>query len=233
MPVPVPLPAGTPRRSLTRPAPAAPADTAVIGYVTCDDLRTAVPHEVAIRDACERHGWKLVHVARDSRTAGGRALARPGLSYALAQLSEGLAGRLVVHELRQLARSAGELRVVLSWFLEIGVPLTALDVDLDTGSPEGEKAARAILSVTFSEPTEAKSRRFSPRKGAGAVADRPELAERIREMRASGMTLQAIADELNDSGVPTVRGGARWRPSSVQSVLGYKRSKNRAYDPPS
>jgi hypothetical protein len=52
-------------------------------------------------------------------------------------------------------------------------------------------------------------------------------------MRASGMTLQAIADELNDSGVPTVRGGARWRPSSVQSVLGYKRSKNRAYDPPS
>ena len=42
-------------------------------------------------------------------------------------------------------------------------------------------------------------------------------------MRASGMTLQAIADALNAQGEPTVRGGARWRPSSVQAALGYKR----------
>jgi hypothetical protein len=38
------------------------------------------------------------------------------------------------------------------------------------------------------------------------------------------MTLQAIADSLNEEGVPTARGAARWRPSSVQSVLGYKRA---------
>ncbi len=37
------------------------------------------------------------------------------------------------------------------------------------------------------------------------------------------MTLQAIADRLNEEGVPTVRGGAEWRPSSVRSGLGYKR----------
>jgi hypothetical protein len=42
-------------------------------------------------------------------------------------------------------------------------------------------------------------------------------------MRASGMTLQAIADALNARGEPTVRGGARWRPSTVQAALGYKR----------
>ena len=42
-------------------------------------------------------------------------------------------------------------------------------------------------------------------------------------MRKSGMTLQAIADTLNAEGVPTVRGGARWRPSSVQTAAGYKR----------
>jgi hypothetical protein len=42
-------------------------------------------------------------------------------------------------------------------------------------------------------------------------------------MRAAGMTLQAIVDELNDSGVPTVRGGVTWRVSSVQSAIGYKR----------
>ena len=42
-------------------------------------------------------------------------------------------------------------------------------------------------------------------------------------MRADGMTLQAIADTLNEERVPTPRGGLKWRPSSVQSAAGYKR----------
>jgi hypothetical protein len=42
-------------------------------------------------------------------------------------------------------------------------------------------------------------------------------------MRADGMTLQGIADVLNEEGVPTLRGGAKWRPSSVQTAAGYKR----------
>jgi hypothetical protein len=37
------------------------------------------------------------------------------------------------------------------------------------------------------------------------------------------MTLQAIADVLNEEGVPTLRGGAKWRPSSVQRAAGYRR----------
>ena len=37
------------------------------------------------------------------------------------------------------------------------------------------------------------------------------------------MTLQAIADKLNDEGVATLRGGTHWRPSSVQAAAGYKR----------
>jgi peptidoglycan hydrolase-like protein with peptidoglycan-binding domain len=206
-------------------------DTRIVGYLTSDNLRTAVPHEVAIREMCKRRGWKVTHLARDSRTTGGRTLGRPGLSNALHLLAEGNAERLVVHELRHLAHSASELRVVLSWFLHMGVPLTALDVELDTGTEEGTKAARAILSVTDAEPFRGRTREGLPTSEAkvgGSVADRPELAERIRSMRASGMTLQAIADTLNEDGVPTVRGGARWRPSSVQSVLGYKRTRTRA-----
>ena len=44
-------------------------------------------------------------------------------------------------------------------------------------------------------------------------------------MRAGGMSLQAIADRLNDEGVPTLRGGSEWRPSSVQAAVGYKRPR--------
>jgi hypothetical protein len=51
------------------------------------------------------------------------------------------------------------------------------------------------------------------------------LGERITSMRERGLSLQAIADTLNASGVPTRRGGAQWRPSSVQAALGYRRPR--------
>jgi DNA invertase Pin-like site-specific DNA recombinase len=200
----------------------------VLGYVTSDDPRSAMGHEAAISDACDRHGWRLARVVRDIGSGQGRALGRPGLSYVLEQLAGGRASRLVVHELAHLARSVDELRTVLGWFLRTGVALTALDVGLDTGTKEGWTAARTLMSVTASEeagvPTRKRNGLTAARAGRPAVSDRPELAGRIRDMRASGMTLQSIADTLNDEGVPTVRGGERWRPSSVQSVLGYKRS---------
>lgn len=44
-----------------------------------------------------------------------------------------------------------------------------------------------------------------------SVIDRPELAQRIASIRASGATMQAIADALNAEGVPTLRGGTKWR----------------------
>jgi Recombinase len=52
------------------------------------------------------------------------------------------------------------------------------------------------------------------------VADYPELQRRIARMRAEGMSLHAIADGLNEEGVPMVRGGAKWRPWSVQAAVG-------------
>jgi hypothetical protein len=83
-------------------------------------------------------------------------------------------------------------------------------------------------TVNGGEPAEhTRNGLHAPRNGRPrrrpALADNPELVERIVQMRAQGMTLQAIADRLNEEGVPTVRGGAEWRPSSVRSGLGYKR----------
>jgi DNA invertase Pin-like site-specific DNA recombinase len=205
------------------------AQPAVLGYVSTDDPRLAAPHEAAIRAECEHRGWALARLVRDARTQKGKPLGRPGLSYALEQLSEGKGSRLVVHELGQLARSVVELRIVLGWFTRTGIALTALDVGLDTGSPEGRTAVRALMSVAGSEQARVAARTRSglaaARARRPAVEDRPDLAEWIRAMRSSGMTLQAIADSLNEEGVPTARGGVEWRPSSVQSVLGYKRAR--------
>jgi DNA-binding transcriptional MerR regulator len=53
--------------------------------------------------------------------------------------------------------------------------------------------------------------------------DRPELLQKIAAMRSQGMSLREIAERLNAEEVPTLRGGALWRPSSIQAALGYKR----------
>jgi hypothetical protein len=42
---------------------------------------------------------------------------------------------------------------------------------------------------------------------------------KIKTLRAQGLSLQAIADELNRFRIPTARGGSTWRPSSGASVL--------------
>jgi hypothetical protein len=60
-------------------------------------------------------------------------------------------------------------------------------------------------------------------EGRPSVADRPELRDRIQQLRASGTTLQAISDRLNAESVPTLRGGTEWRPSRVQAAAGYRR----------
>ena len=68
---------------------------------------------------------------------------------------------------------------------------------------------------------------LAARKAQGLSVSRPSvdgpLAERIHALRAGGATYQAIADTLNTEQVPTLRGAAQWRVSSVQSAAGYKR----------
>jgi DNA invertase Pin-like site-specific DNA recombinase len=120
----------------------------------------------------------------------------------------------------------------MQWFRERDVALIALDLDIDTSTPDGRRIAEVLIALGKWEKD-----RIAKRTRAGladatangrpigrpSISDRPELRDQIVEMRASGMTLQAIADRLNADGVATLRGGARWRPSSVQAALGYRR----------
>ncbi len=53
---------------------------------------------------------------------------------------------------------------------------------------------------------------------ANAVARAKKVAQTVHPLRAQGMSLRAIADALNTSGVPTARGG-KWQPAQVSRVL--------------
>jgi DNA invertase Pin-like site-specific DNA recombinase len=134
----------------------------------------------------------------------------------------------VVSELSQLSYALPELGRVLECLTRRDVRLIAADPGFDTGEEGGRLAVQTIIEVSRWERQRLVERtrngmRAARRKGPASVADYPHLRERIAEMRAEGMTLQAIADQLNAEGVPTVRGGEKWRPSSVQAAAGYQR----------
>ncbi len=183
---------------------------------------------------CAERGWHLVEIVRDVEGNNGKGLTRPGVLYALDRIAQGEASCLVVSQLARLTRSAGELGRLLHWLQGNDGRLVAMDVGLDTHSPHGQLAAHTLVSLgawerqRVGERTRkglAAARARGVNTGRPAVKDVPALKDRIVAMRAEGMTLQAIADQLNAEGVPTVRGGERWRPSSVQAAAGYKRPR--------
>jgi DNA invertase Pin-like site-specific DNA recombinase len=185
----------------------------------------------AIERTCQRLGLELVEVVREREPKAGSALERAGVSYLIERLAAGDASCLVVTGLDRLSRSVSELRTLVQWLERSNVRLVAVELDLDTLSPRGTAAARALASVggwereRLSERTQkglAAARAKRP-AGGGSAPDWAAIRKRIALMRADGMTLQAIADVLNEERVPTPRGGLKWRPSSVQSAAGYKR----------
>ena len=117
---------------------------------------------------------------------------------------------------------------MLEWLVRRKARFVVAGPGLDTEEEAGRLALRTIIELfrwereRLVERTR-KGMRAAGRKGPASVADHPKLSERIARMRAAGMTLQAIADQLNADRIPTVRGGAKWRPSSVQAAAGYRR----------
>lgn len=148
---------------------------------------------------------------------------RSGLAEALERIAAGEAATLVVARLGAAAGSLRELVALLDWLAAAGAELVALDVGLDTGSAAGRRIVGVLGEIERWEREPEPGRR--PRGRPGLAARSPELGERIASMRERGLSLQAIADTLNASGVPTQRGGAQWRPSSVQAALGYRRPR--------
>ena len=195
-----------------------------------------------IERLCAAHGLQLAGIAHDSQAPRSRRRSRPGLRWALEELAAERSDTLVVAELRHLCDTASDLPVLLRWFATHQRRLVAIDFRLDTATEAGALAAQALADVGEWERERLMARTragldaaraTSPAQGRAAVADVPALDERIRRLHDQGMTLQAIADLLNEEGVPTLRGGQRWRPSSVQVATGYRRpSSGRRIDLP-
>ena len=148
---------------------------------------------------------------------------RGGLGLALEHIALGEASTLVTPRLGALAGSLRELLALLDWLEAVGADLVVLDVGLDTGSRSGARTVGVLREIDRWERDPGPGR--PPRGRPGLAAQSPDLGQRITAMRERGLSLQAIADALEADAVPTPRGGSRWRPSSVQAALGYRRPR--------
>ena len=221
---------------------AAPRDQInVVGYIRVSTRDQAeggyglAAQKDAIEKECDRRGWTLKALFSDEGESG-KNLDRPALRSALECVASGEASGLAVSKLDRLSRSVADFASLLAWFTDAGRTLIALDLGIDTSTPGGRLVAnvfasvaeweREVIAARTKDGLQAAREAGKPISGP-ALVDDEGLRALIEGMRESGMTQQAIADRLNADEVPTLRGGAMWRPSSIQSVAGSPRRVKR------
>ena len=173
--------------------------------------------ELLERAARER-GWQIVAVQEDVRS--GRTLRRPGLRAALAACRAGEAEGIAVARLDRLTYSLIDLAEIVREAVEGGFTIISLQPDVDLSADGGRAVGEVLAEAATWQPRAITSagRALAGRPGRPSSTP-PAVAARIRELRGQGMTLQAICDTLNAEKIPTPRGGAEWRPTSLRSVL--------------
>jgi DNA invertase Pin-like site-specific DNA recombinase len=180
-----------------------------------------------LRAEAERREWQLVEVLIDEVSAK-RGNYRPAFERVRAMLAADEADVLLATRLDRMSRSVVDFADLMASAQDEGWQVVALDLGLDTSTTTGRMVAHILAAVA-----EAEREVIGQRTSAALLAKRqrgehvgrystllPRVVEQILEMRHDGWTLQVIADELNDHGVPTATGGeARWYPSTVAAVL--------------
>lgn len=205
----------------------------VVGYVRVStDEQTSSglgleAQRAAIEVECARRGWELVEVYEDAGVSGKSMAGRPALGAALEAVRSHRAGALVVAKLDRLSRSLLDFSMLMVRSQKEGWALVILDLGVDTTTPSGEMIANVMATFAQFERRLIGQRTkdaLAVKKRQGVRLGRPRslddsLVKRIKRERKAGKSLRAIATDLNDGGVPTAHGGAKWHASTVRAVL--------------
>lgn len=176
----------------------------------------------AIRIECERRGWEPTWESDPGVSS--RSLKRPGMQRLLARLARG--DTLLVAKLDRLTRSLTDFVDLIRLAEQGKWSIVVLDPVLDFTTPSG-RAMAGMLAVFAQFEREMIGQRtkaaLAVKRSQGVRLGRPcsvppEVRERIHGARRRKLSYAAIAQGLNDDGIPTGQGGAKWWPSSVRAV---------------
>jgi len=216
----------------------------VIGYVrvsTEEQAREGISLEAQkhkIKAWTEALDGVLLFIAEDAGISGKLIRNRDGLKRAIEATCAEQAV-LVVYSLSRLSRSTRDTLTVADRLDKAGADLVSLSERIDTTTAAGKMVFRMLAVLNeferdqISERTsailqhkKAKGEVYSPtpygfrRDGNKLVPSKEErrVISEIVVMKKRGMSLRAIAFELNVAGIPAKKGG-KWYASTVRSIL--------------
>ncbi len=191
---------------------------------------------------CELNGYELAEVFVDSGISGKRQDNRPELQRALDAVCVTSGSAIVVYSLSRLSRSVQDTLQIATRLEKAGADLVSLSERIDTTSAAGRMVFKmlAVLAEFEREQVSERTTMAMAHKrsrgerlgqipyGFGLAADgitlivnpaEQEALRLIRELKSLGLTLRAIAAELNLRGIVTKSGSAEWKHTSIASIL--------------
>lgn len=189
--------------------------------------------EARCRAVSAARDFEVTSVYRDEGKSGRSEIAaRPGLSAAIeevrALLRAGQPAVLAAYSVSRVARSQRILWTLVDPAREDALPLVSASEPFDTTTPMG-RAMLGMIGVwsqleadLVSERTRdalAAVKASGKRLGAPPMsATTPGAVKRICDLRATGLSLRAIAERLNKEKVPAARGGKWWTKTVVAAL---------------
>lgn len=168
-----------------------------------------------------------------------KSLNREGLTQVLQSLDNGTADAVIIFKLDRLTRSVTDWNTLIADYFTNKALLSVTD-QIDTRTAAGRLCLNVLMSVAQWEreaigerTSTALRQKQSQGQHVGSPAYGYEMTDKkletvaieheaialIQQLKADGLTLQSIADHLNQSGIATKRGGV-WHPTTVKNVLG-------------
>ncbi len=203
----------------------------VIGYVRVSTEKQAdsglslAGQERQLRDECAERGWCLQEVITDKGKSA-KTMSRDGIAAALSALRAGEADALMVSKSDRATRSVKDLYDLMDASAAGGWLLVDLELDFDSADPTGRLIAgmRGVVSQWEREIISKRTKdALAEKKAQGIKLGRPSTVpqaslERLKSLKAEGLTVRAICERMNAEGMPTAT-GARWHPTTVQRLL--------------
>ena len=185
-------------------------------------------------------GWQVVGTYADNDVSASSTKPRRQFEKMLGHAEAGDIDVVIAWHADRLARKVTDLERILELAERTGLRVATVNGDLDLSNDSGRLVARILVSVAKGETERkgARQRRANQQRaeaglprtnarrsfgyGQDGITVREDEADLIRDAYATvlaGGSMYRIAKAWQESGVPTVQGGKRWRETVIRQIL--------------